>query len=105
MLWTFYTTTISHDNLQSAGAIGAVTLTVNIPPVAGKLPNFNIVKMLISPPYPGGRGFNWLVHNNVIYVYNKNYKQYIYTRYTYTITKAIITGTTMRYLSRVSIYV
>jgi hypothetical protein len=42
--------------LQSAGVIGAVTLTVNIPPVAGKLPNFNIVKMLISPPYPGGRG-------------------------------------------------
>jgi hypothetical protein len=46
----------SHENLQSAGAIGAVTLTVNIPPVAGKLPNFNIVKMLIFPPYPEGRG-------------------------------------------------
>jgi hypothetical protein len=60
MLWTFYTSTIfhspSHENLQSAGAIGAVTLTVNIPPVEGKLPKFNIVKMLISPPYPGGRG-------------------------------------------------
>jgi hypothetical protein len=37
-------------------AIGAVTLTVNIPPVAGKLPKFNIVKMLISPLFPGGRG-------------------------------------------------
>ena len=41
---------------------GAVTLTVNIPPVAGKkLPKFNIIKMLISPPYPrgsGGQGFN-----------------------------------------------
>jgi hypothetical protein len=45
-----------HENLQSAGDTGAVTLTVNIPPVAGKLPKFNIVKMLISPPYPGGRG-------------------------------------------------
>jgi hypothetical protein len=34
MLWTFYTSTISHspshENLQSAGAIGAVTLTVHI---------------------------------------------------------------------------
>jgi hypothetical protein len=60
MLWTFYTSTISHfpshEKLQSAGAIGAVTLTVNIPPVAGKLPKFNIVEMLMSPPYPGGPG-------------------------------------------------
>ena len=29
---------------------GEVALTVNIPPVARKLPKFNIVKMLISPP-------------------------------------------------------
>jgi hypothetical protein len=43
----------SHENLQSAGA---VTLIVNIPSVAGKLPKFNIVKMLISPPCPGGQG-------------------------------------------------
>jgi hypothetical protein len=35
--------------------IGEGTLTVNIPPVAGKLRKFNIVKMLISPPCPGGR--------------------------------------------------
>ena len=42
--------------ISKCRAIGAVTLTVNIPPVAGKLPKFNIVKMLISPPYPGGRG-------------------------------------------------
>jgi hypothetical protein len=47
---------------KATEAIGAVTLTVNIPPVAGKLPKFNTVKILISPPYPGGRGFNWLVH-------------------------------------------
>jgi hypothetical protein len=46
----------SHENLQSAGAIGVVTLTVNIPPVVGKLLKFNIVEMLISPPCPGGRG-------------------------------------------------
>jgi hypothetical protein len=60
MLWTFYTSTISHfqshENLQSAGAIGAVNLTVNIPPVEGKLPKFKIVKILIFPPYPGGPG-------------------------------------------------
>jgi hypothetical protein len=46
----------SHENLQSAGATGAVTLTVNITPVVGKLPKFNIVKKLISPPSPGGWG-------------------------------------------------
>jgi hypothetical protein len=47
---------LPQNNLYLFYAIGAVTLTVNIPPVAGKLPNFNIVEMLISPPYPGRRG-------------------------------------------------
>ena len=60
MLWTFYTSTISHfpsyEFCKVPGHIGTVTLTVNISLVAGKLPKFNIVKMLISLPYPGGRG-------------------------------------------------
>ena len=59
MLWTFYTSTISyfpsHENLQSAGAIGG-NFNSQYSPGGGKLPNFNVVKMSISPPIAGAGG-------------------------------------------------
>ena len=41
--------------LKRSLVIRTVTITGSIPPIAGKLPKFNIAKMLISPPCPGGQ--------------------------------------------------
>ena len=48
--------TCSNRKLKNTRVKEAGALTDYIPRVTGELPIFNIVKMLNSPPFPGGRG-------------------------------------------------